>query len=423
MRECGWHAVVFFAGLLVLGAVGFASAQQTAAPAGAAPEKREPSLLRLGALELHPGFEVKYSHDSNVFLTRGDEKSDDIMRYIPSINLSLPFGSASNLGGSFKYEVRDFDRFDAEDAETHSTTANMNLERIFGSFYSRTNGSWDKSDDPSSSETQSTTGPRTPRTAGKISTALGYGGYEENKVHLEANGSAARDHYERALNDRLNKWDYRLGGIGEYKFTEKTAIRLDYGFIRTDFIQRVASDQRDDSKAQFVRGGLAFTPGALVTGHATFGAEFREFDNTLSLTDTRDRDTSSFSADVDLTWQARPERTTINVRFTAGLEPASSPGQFGFRKFRVDGTLTQGLFFISDQLELGVNPSWERNEFLRSERSDTLRTVKVSLTYKAKSELFPWFVGAEYEYGRKNSNEDTNDYQHVVVMVKVGLQF
>ena len=415
-------------GILVWGAVGYASAQQAAVPAGAAPEKREPSLLRLGALELHPGFEFSYSHDNNIFLTRDQEKSDDIYRYTPSIRLTLPFGSASSASASYKYEIKDYQDFDTEDAFNQTTNASLNLERIIGSFYSRSTGSWEKTNDPSSSETQSATGAQTPRTNGKASTALGYGGYEENKVHLEAKGGFSRDQYERALNDRLNKYDYRAEGLGEYKFTEKTAIRLEYGFIRTDFTTRTASDQRDDSRAHYVRGGLAFTPGALITGHATFGAEFREFDKSLTLTDTSNRDITGFSSDVDLTWEARPERTTVNLRFAAGLEPASSPGQFGYRKYRVDGTLTQGLFFISDQLEMGVNSSWERNDFLSkgsidTSRKDTTVTAKVSLTYRAKSEVFPWFVTGEYEYGRKNSNEDTNDYSHNVVMVKVGLQF
>ncbi|MEK7873067.1 MAG: hypothetical protein AAB502_04310, partial [Chloroflexota bacterium] len=175
----GWHAVVLLAGLLVLSAFGLASAQQTAAPPGAAPEKREPSLLRLGALEFHPGFDVSYTHDNNIFLTRDQEKSDEIIRYIPSLRLDLPFGAASKASGSFKYERKDFDKFDTEDADNTYTTAALILERLFGSYYWKTNGNWDKTDDPSSSETQSTTGARTPHAVGKVSTSLGYGGYEE----------------------------------------------------------------------------------------------------------------------------------------------------------------------------------------------------------------------------------------------------
>ncbi|MEK6710036.1 MAG: outer membrane beta-barrel protein [Nitrospinota bacterium] len=382
----------------------------------------------MGALEFHPGFDVSYTHDNNIFLTRDQEKSDEIIRYIPSLRLDLPFGAASKASGSFKYERKDFDKFDTEDADNTYTTAALILERLFGSYYWKTNGNWDKTDDPSSSETQSTTGARTPHAVGKVSTSLGYGGYEENKVHLEINGSAGRDQYERALNDRLNKWDYRLGGIGEYKFTEKTAVRLDYGFIRTDFTQRASGDQRDDSRAHFVRGGLAFTPGALITGHATFGAEFREFDTSISADNRTDRDTTGFSADVDLTYAVQPERTTINLRFTAGLEPSSTPGQFGYQKYRADGTLTQGLFFLSDQLEASLTPSYEVNNFIKkgdvgANRKDKIVSVKVGLTYRAKSEVFPWFTSVEYEYKKKDSSEDTNDYRDNTVMVKVGLQF
>ena len=430
MGSCG-AARGLLAFLLLLAVLCFsplrALAQEPPVPEGsrraATAEKRPPAIFRAGALEFHPGFEHSYAYDDNIFLSRSGEKGDSIYRYIPSLGLYLPFAAQSSATGTLKYERRDFDKYDSEDSDNILTRGDLNLERIYTNFYSRTSASWEKTDDPSSSEAQSATAPRTPRTATTFETALGYGGYAESRVRLEVNAKSTFDQYERTINDRLNKWEQRLGTLGDYGFAPKTAVRLEYGFIRTDFTDRTALDQSDDSRGHFVRAGLAFAPGALITGHATFGAEFREFDDTPSTLSTGSRDATSFSSDVDLIWSARPQRTTVKMRFSSGLEAASSAGQFGYRRYRVDGTLSQGLFFISDRLELGLTPSWERDDFLSSSRKDTVYGTKVGLIYRARSVQLPWHVGVSYEHKKRSSNEDINDYKDNIVMVMVGLQF
>ncbi|MFC1491681.1 outer membrane beta-barrel protein [Nitrospinota bacterium] len=388
-------------------------------------QDKEAPRFRLGGLEIHPEIEVSVENDSNIFLTKSGTKDDTIYRYVPEINLKVPFGAESSLEGGFKYEIIDFDSYDGEDTENKTATAALNLERIDGIVYSRTNGTWENTSDPSSSEQQSTTGARTPRTKGEVDSKLGYGGYDDSRFLVEANLGATTERYNRDSNRRLENDRFRTGAMVEIKYSKKTSLRFEYDFEKTEYDNRTVSDQRDDNKDHAFRAGLSFSPSALISGHATFGAEVRRFDDSLSTTDTRDRDQESFSADVDLTWEARPSRTTVNVVFAAGIENATSPGQFGYNKWNVDGTLTQGLMFINDNLEASLNVSFEQNSFLRSNREDDTFKFGADIKYTAPNKRYPWFAAFNFDIKKKSTNENKSsvEYRDNIFLFKVGLVY
>lgn len=304
-------------------------------------------------------------------------------------------------------------------------TASLNLERINGNIYSRTNGTWEDTSDASSSETQSVTGARTQRTKGEVDTELGFGGYDGSKFRLEGNGGITRNRYDQTAQDRLENDLTRLGALTEIAFSPKTNIRIDYEFERVKYTNRTSSDQRDNAKDHAIRAGLSFTPSALITGHATFGVEFRQFDENISTTDNADRDSNNFSADVDLTWEARPAKTKVNVTGASSIENSSTPGQFGFRKWSIGGTLTQGLPFISQNLDLILSSSLERNLFLRASRKDSLLNFGSELKYQSPSKRYPWYASFEFGYERKTTNENkaTIEYDNNTFEFLVGMTY
>ena len=136
----------------------------------------EPPRFRIGALDIHPGFEVSVKTDDNIFLSKNDAKNDTIMTYAPSIDVELPFAGESSFEAGFDYTIEDFNKFGNEDNESKTATIGLNLERINGNIYSRTSGTWEDTSDASSSEQESATGARTQRTKGEVDTALGFGG-------------------------------------------------------------------------------------------------------------------------------------------------------------------------------------------------------------------------------------------------------
>jgi hypothetical protein len=204
----------------------------------------------------------------------------------------------------------------------------------------------------------------------------------------------------------------RFGALTEFFFSPKTNIRVEYEFESVKYINRTSSDQRDDAKDHTVRAGLSFTPSALITGHATVGAELRQYNENISSTDNGDRDSTNLSVDVDLTWSARPSKTKINITGASSIENASSPGQFGFRKSSIGGTLTQGLPFISQNLDLILDASLERNIFIRASRKDSLLNFGTELKYQSPSKRFPWYASIEFGYERKTTNENKSSIEY-----------
>jgi len=393
---------------------------------------QEGARFRLGSLEIHPQIDISVKDDNNIFKTKTGEKSDTIFTYAPELNflLKIPGSKESNITTGFKYEIIDFDKFGGEDVENSTTKAGMNLERLGGNWYSRTDGQWLDTSDASSSETQSTTGARTPRTEGKFDTKLGVGGYNDkgtqDKMHFEVSAGLTRNRYDRAGQDRLENNLTRAGLLAEFAISQKTSLRFDYDFKRTRFINRASTAQNDDARDHSLRAGFSFNPSALISGRATVGGVFRLLDN-RDLNDGSDRDTTGISADVDLTWNARPSKTLVNLTFASGIENASTPGQFGFRKWRLGGRLTQGLFFISNNLELTVAPSIENNAFIEDtdNRKDNLVTVSADVKYSAPTKRFPWFAALELTRESKttNGNKSSIEYTQTTYSLKVGVKY
>jgi hypothetical protein len=393
---------------------------------------QEEARFRLGNLEIHPQIDISVKDDNNIFKKKTGEKSDTIFTYVPEINfvVKIPGSKESNITAGFKYEIIDFNKFGGEDVENSTTKGGMNLERLGGNWYSRTDGQWLDTSDASSSETQSTTGARTPRTEGKFDSKIGVGGYNDkgvqDKTHFEVSAGLTRNRYDRSGQDRLENNLTSAGLLAEFAISQKTSLRFIYGFKRTRFTNRASTAQNDDARDHSLRAGFSFNPSALISGKATVGAVFRLLDN-RDRNDGSDRDTTGISANVDLTWNARPSKTTVNFTFTSGIENASTPGQFGFRKWKLGGRLTQGLFFISNNLELNIAPSFENNTFIEdsANRKDNLVTVKADVKYSAPSRRFPWFAALELTRDQKttNVNKSSIEYNQTTYSLKVGVKY
>jgi len=392
---------------------------------------QEASRFRLGSLEIHPGVDVSVQRDNNIFKSNSSAKSDTILTYVPEINfdLKIPDSKESSITAGLKYEIIDFDKFGGEDVENLTAKGGLKLERIDGNVYSRTDAQWLDTSDASSSETQSTTGPRTPRTEGKIDTKLGVGGYDDerqSKSHLQVSAGLTRNRYDRAAQNRLENNETRGGVIAERAISPKTSLKLVYEFVRTRYINRASTAQNDDARSHSLRAGVSLHPTAMISGSATVGAVRKLFDRN-DLNDGSSRDTTGVSADIDLTWEARPSKTKVNVTFTSGIENASSPGQFGFRNWKIGGKLTQGLFLISDNLELSFSPSISTDAFINdsSNRKDNLLTISTDIKYSSPSKRLPWFATVSYARESKttNVNKSSTEYSQAEYGLKMGVVF
>ncbi len=96
--------------------------------------------------------------------------------------------AASGATARAEVDIQDFSDNNSEDTENITLEGGLNLERIYGRFYSRTTARWLDTDESASSEEQSAIGTGRGRKLVSVGTAAGFGGYDDDKSRLEVNG-------------------------------------------------------------------------------------------------------------------------------------------------------------------------------------------------------------------------------------------
>ena len=353
--------------------------------------------IRFGALEIHPGLEYRFIYDDNIFKDRSGKVDDLINQVTPSIGFKLPLGGRRHEINLYS-EAR-FWAFEDRDNENHQDYFGRGnaLFRLGDRFELTGSGSFEKTEDPSTSELQSTTGARTPRT-----NLIGSGGVVwkvSPKTRLSIGGRFTQDRYKQPSNDRLEKDG--IGGSVEafYLLLPKTSIVFSYRFNATDFVNRPATDSNDDSSTHTVLGGVEFDPTAKLSGRISVGATMREFEAIGR------RNETAISVATDLTW--RPlARSTLGFQFRREFADASQSGETVITRTTANGSVQQAL-----TRKFGIDASFNAvlDEFLNSptQRVDITYTAATGVEYR----LSRWLnFGVAYEFEKKDSDADVNDY-------------
>lgn len=353
--------------------------------------------IKYGALELHPGVRVEGTADSNIFLDRRRKRNDYILQTSLSGGLALPF-QRSRLAAEFVYDIYEFDRASREDHQ--DKTVDSTLDLVYNRFDSRSHFRWFDTEDPSSSEQQSATGPRTPRVEITVQEELNLN-LTPKLVFRAFEGSWIKHRYERSGNDRLNRNEYRFGQEIGYQALPKSYFTLNYGYSVINYTQRTATDFDSDSDSYFVGVGMRFDPRAKLTGRFRGGFEkklFKAFDND-----------EIFFIETNLSYRASA-RTTFNLLVSRNFGETASSGRFTSE--RTDGTIGV-VQRIGEKIELSARYRYLYERFPENPpsqpvlREDNLWNATVEGTYRFRRWLL---VGLRYEHETKNSSENNNDY-------------
>ncbi len=353
--------------------------------------------IKYGALELHPGLRVEGTADSNIFLDRTRKRSDYILKVSPSGGIALPFGR-SRFAAEFVYDIYEFDRSSREDHQ--DKTVDSALDLVFNRFDSRSHFRWFDTEDPSTSEQQSVTGPRTPRTQLTVEEDLNIN-LTPKFVYRFFEGSWNKHRFDRSTNDRLNRNEYRFGQEFGYQALPKSYLTLNYGYSVINYTDRTRTDIDSDSDSYFLGAGMRFEPRAKLTGRFRAGFEkklFEAFDND-----------EIFFVETNLSY--RPlARTTLVLLINRNFGETASSGRYTSE--RTDGTIgiVQGIW---EKIELSAlyRRLYERfPKSLPSQprlREDNLWNVTLEGSYRFRRWLL---MGLRYEHETKNSSENENDY-------------
>ncbi|MEE8109877.1 MAG: outer membrane beta-barrel protein, partial [bacterium] len=178
----------------------------------APPERRDPDSLfqltpegemRFGALELHPGLAYQLTYDDNIFKERTDKVDDLISKITPSISLRLPLAGRRHEINLYS-EARFFAFEDRHNENHQDYLGKGDFIFRFGRVAElNTGASFETTQDPSSSEQQSVTGARTPRTQLRGSAKGTW--FISPKTRLSLSGDYIEDRFRQPARDRLEK--------------------------------------------------------------------------------------------------------------------------------------------------------------------------------------------------------------------------
>ncbi|MFQ5914244.1 MAG: outer membrane beta-barrel protein, partial [Nitrospinota bacterium] len=258
--------------------------------------------------------------------------------------------------------------------------------------------SYEDTEDPSTSEQQSVTGPRTPRT--QLIGSLGGKWTFSPKTRFSLAGDFTEDRFKRVVNNRLEKNTFRVTAEGFRQIFPKTSVVLGYTFGGTDFTNRPRppDDFNDDSLTHTVLAGIDLDPTAKLSGRLSAGATLRDFDQP-----GRDNEVD-VGVETELIY--RPlARTTLGLLLRREFADTSAVGEFAAVRtiFLITGNQA-----LTEKLALNLSAEAVSDDFVKSDRDDVTYTVNGGVIYQ----LLRWLgVGFQYQYEKKDSDVDVNDYE------------
>lgn len=353
-----------------------------------------PEGIHLGPLNVQPRLIVAETYDGNIFLTDADETDDFITTVGPAINLDLPW-RAHRLRLGYEAEFLYFAEHNDESVLNQAAYADLGLDFPAGlrirlrDLYQHTHGSV-------SSEEETRTGdPRTPRRQNDFEFRIAYA--LRQKTTLEMTFLRTDYNYSRASDNDLDRNENNVSLTLFRRILPKTSVLVRYDFQRSNFVNLPATEADKDGNTHTGSMGLRFDPTAKVSGTLRLGYSVEHFDD-QSLDDTH-----ALTADAALVWEARP-KTRLYLDLLRDIEESSTTGADAIISTRVAFALRQRFLprFSAELL------AWYQHDgFDNLERDDDIWQAIAVARYAVLPGLH---VAAGYEYGLRNSSEDSFDF-------------
>jgi hypothetical protein len=387
--------------------------------------------IKFGNLAVIPGVTVQGLYDDNIYLKNGKDypgdpqksaaakkESDWITRVKPALLLSyeMPERGFINLGYQWDFAF-------------YKTNDNNNWKNNQGNFdvdYHAPGGLivgvtelYTKAEDPYGGADQYQIGRVTKRYTNDFKTKAGYTIMANFRSFLYFNNYKQK--YDNSLFDFSQDYTDSEYGIGaESRFLPKTwsFLRYHYGTRKYDTNAPGQTDAfNSDSKWHRVNAGLTWDPGAKISGEVNIGYQWRTYDHqfTDALQTARREDKNTWIAATAINFMPT-ERTLIVVNLTRAVRSTGSDTNEQFVDTGIGLSLQQKLLL---KLSLRAGLTYSRNEYnvpVGGERTDNNYLANVGLDYNIQEWLT---VGVGYNYNRKNSNIDIQEFTDNQYMAQV----
>ncbi|WP_417796299.1 outer membrane beta-barrel protein [Terasakiella pusilla] len=378
-------------------------------------QEYNPKGVNLGAFTLFPKVVVEEKYNSNIYKEQSGKESDWITDIEPSLSLRsgwsrhmLRLDAKSNIG---RYADNNDDNYEDYELRARGRLDASNALSFSGDLQ-YANGHEERGGDDVGANAAA------PVETNTVFTELGMK-FKPNRWGLELKGEY--DLYDvddnRTLNGAISNNDDRD------RKDAKATVRVGYEFQKgyEAYVKAVLNDRdyddrvddnnfNRDSDGYNAQAGLAVDLSKLL--RADFGLGYMEQD----YADGALQDVSGWSGDVRLSYFVTPLsaiRATV-VRSIDETTDSGSSAAVGTRYgIGVDHDLLRNL-------RLSGDVAFAQSDYEGSQREDDKLTISAQVDYKLNRNFF---AGAMVEYEERDSNQNINDYDRNIYMIKLGAQF
>jgi hypothetical protein len=384
--------------------------------------------ITFGNLAIIPGVAVEGIYDDNIYMgngktyagdaakTQAEKKESDWITHVKpglALNLTLPERGMISLGYQGDYAF--YDKNTSNNWKNNQGSLLVDY-RAPGGLILGVSERYVSSEDPFGSADQYGVGRVTKRWTNEVKTKLGYSITENFRSFLYYNNY--KQQYADAADYSQDHTDNEFGLGVETRFLPKT-----WGFVRYLYGQRRyntnAPGQTDqynsDAKWHRTSVGLAWDPGAKLSGEVSFGYQWRKYDHeyTSAAQTARRSDENTWVAETALTYM--PTTTTaLALSITRTVRATASDTSEQFTDTGIGLNLQQTIF---TKFVFNAGVSYSKNEYnlpVANPRTDDNYMANIGLDYNIQDWLG---IGAGYYLNRKNSTVDTSEFTDNKFMV------
>jgi hypothetical protein len=386
--------------------------------------------IHFGNLSIIPGVELQEMYDDNIFrgngkeyanpLTTAQEKkeSDWITHAKPGLLLSyvMPERGFINLGyqGDFAF----YSSNDGNNWKNHQGNFDVNYLAP-GGLILGINELYTRAEDPYGSADQYNIGRVTKRWTNDLKSKIGYMVSSNFRSFLYFNNY--RQKYANDIFDFSQDYTDSEYGVGvESRFLPKTWGFLRYYYGQQKYNQNapgLTDEFNSDSTWHRVNTGLTWDADAKLSGELNVGYQWRQYDHeftSAARTVQRD-DKKTWIAATAVNFKAT-ETTNLALSISRAVRNTASDTNEQFTDTGIGINLQQQLLA---KLTLLCGLTYSRNDYnlpVGNERTDNNYLANVGLDYAIQE----WMgVGVAYNYNRKSSNIETQEFADNQVMVSL----
>lgn len=383
-------------------------------------EAQQGGKISFGNLSLIPGIEMQGVYDDNIYKGNGREyasatttkeekkEADWVTHAKPSFALNYAMPERGNVSLGYQGDFAFYDKNRNNNWKNNQGLLDVNYLAP-GGLILGINDMYANGEDPLGNADQYAIGRVTKRWTNDLKTKLGYNLTSNFRTILYYNNSKQK--YSDIADYSQDYTENEYGAGMEARLLPKTwgFIRYHYGERKYDTLGPTdTTDTISDYTYNRVSAGLGWDPGAKLSGELNVGYQMLRYKNEKTSTGAIREDKNTWTAATSINFQAT-ETTDLSLNINRAVRNSGSDTNEQFTDTGLGFNFKQKLL---TKLSLIGGVTYSRNEYNTLATADDLRKDdNYSANVGLKYDIQDWIgVGIGYNYSRKNSNAELNEY-------------